>query len=98
MLGDFINILREYSSKNLAHGDFQPSYVFVFEEHGKRSLVCIDSAFLNEFETGYYRMLNDHDYKSPLSRNALNSLMRRNSYEEFDKGKNDIWAAGITLY
>jgi len=71
MMSDFINILREYSSKNLAHGDFQPSYLFVFDENGKRSLLIIDSAFMNEFESGYLRMLNDHDYKSPLSRNAL---------------------------
>ena len=97
MLGNFINILREYSAKNLAHGDFQPSYVFVFDENGKRSLIIIDSAFMNEFETGYLRMLNDHDYKSPLSRNALGCLMRREHHEDFDKGKNDIWGAGVTL-
>ena len=97
MLGDLIKILREYSMKNLVHGDIQPGNIFIVEDNGKKDLVIIDSAFLTDFETGYFRALNDPDYKTPLSNRALTCLMERDINARYDRTKNDIWSAAITM-
>jgi len=60
-------------------------------------LIIIDSAFLGDVEMGYYRMMNDPDYKTPLSGSALHCLMDRDMNASFNRQKNDTYAAGITL-
>ena len=83
--------------KGLVHGDIQPGNCFIVEENGKKDLVIMDSAFLTDFETGYYRAMNDPDYHTPLSNRALGCLMERDQGAFYDKPKNDIWAVGITM-
>lgn len=94
MLTDLINSLRNFAQRNLVHGDVQSCNIFVLSDN---KFKIIDSAFLNEFESGYIRRKNDMDYFSPLSPKALISLMNRDKTENYDKLKNDIYAAGMTI-
>ena len=94
MMGDLINALRSFAQRNLVHGDIQPQNVFIMKDN---HLKLIDSAFVNEFESGYKRKLNDDNYYSPLSPSALISVAKRVQKPQFDKMKNDVWSAGITI-
>lgn len=81
---------------SINHGDIQPSNVFVDSKEDNQ-LKVLDNGFLNEFSSGYIRCINDCDYYSPLSPSAMNSLGLRLTNGDFNKPKNDIWAAGITM-
>ena len=99
MLGDLIKILREYSVKNLAHGDIQPHNIFIINEDCEtpKKMKIIDTCFINEFESGYERMKVDSEYQTPLSPQALFCLSNRDANPNYNKSKNDIWAAGVTM-
>jgi serine/threonine protein kinase len=52
---------------------------------------------LNDEKSGFLRKYNEMDYSSPLSPQAMKSLMLGPERSNYDKEKNDIWSLGITL-
>lgn len=52
---------------------------------------------MNDEKSGYMRKYNEMDYHSPLSPEALKSLLFGPTNSSYDKEKNDIWSLGITL-
>ena len=93
-----MNCLREYSVKGFPHGDIQPHNIFVIEDcEISKKIKLLDSSMLNEAESGYQRMRNDSEYVSPLSPQAMSCLSHRDSKPTYDKSKNDIWSAAITM-
>lgn len=97
MMECLIKMLREFSMRNMVHGDIQPCNIFVYEENNQKNLIIIDSCFLGDTDMGYYRMMNDPDFKTPLSGSALHCLMDRDMNASFNRQKNDLYAAAITL-
>jgi hypothetical protein len=52
---------------------------------------------MNDEKSGFVRKYNEIDYNSPLSPEALKSLLYGPSNSSYDKEKNDVWSLGITL-
>ena len=52
---------------------------------------------MNDEKSGFLRKYNEMDYHSPLSPEALKSLLFDPGNKSYDKEKNDIWSLGITL-
>lgn len=98
-LENFVNILKVFGTYGYIHGDIQPCSTFVCENkyNKEKSLKVVDMYLLNDFETGYQRCLSDPDYHTPLSPSALASLSLRDVIGDYNKPKNDVFAAGITL-
>lgn len=96
---NIISILKTFGNEGYIHGDIQHSNVFVVENgyNKDKHLKILDLCLLNDFETGYTRCLTDCDYRSPLSPSALASLSLRDVKGDYNKPKNDVFAAGITL-
>lgn len=99
LLKNLVGILRAYSMQGVTHGDIQPMNVFYIEDPhcDEKSLKVLDQTLLHEREAGYHRCNVDFDYHSPLSPSALAQIATATQNPDYDKSKNDVWAAGITM-
>lgn len=109
LLKSLVGILRAYSMQGVTHGDIQPMNVFYIEDlqEDEKSLKVLDQTLLHEREAGYHRCIKlflfkilgntDFDYHSPLSPTALAQVATATHNPDYDKSKNDVWAAGITM-
>lgn len=57
----------------------------------------MDSSFINDGRTGFQRQYQEHDYKTPMSPQAVACLLRGKGMAAFDTEKNDVWALGNVL-
>lgn len=91
---DLVSGLKAFRDANLHHEDIQPHNIYVLNN---KSLKLVDACFMNDEKSGYMRKYNEMDYHSPLSPEALKSLLFGPTNSSYDKEKNDIWSLGITL-
>lgn len=86
--------MKAFRDCNYHHEDIQPHNIYVLNN---KSLKLIDSCFMNDEKSGFVRKYHEMDYQSPLSPEALKSILLTPNDPNYDKEKNDIWSLGITL-
>ena len=74
------------------HGDVQPMNIVVCPD---KTLKLIDVGFISGKGNGFERKYNEMDYTTPLSPQAMGSLiLGPGDGANYDKEKNDVWAMG----
>lgn len=87
--------IKSFKDVKTFHGDVQPSNVYVLNN---KSLKLIDTTFINDQKTGFLRKFNELDYFSPLSPQAMSSLVLGPDSINFNNDANDVWSAGNLIF